>query len=156
MELVRALQPIELYRPGAAIRLRMPALLDDLEAAIVAIRAGSYTVVARGVAGQTPYNAVVRTPGGDYLALTEAPEEERPDPEELLSLSRAAAVAGLGSRTLQTSIRRGTLAATKLAPGAREWFIRRGDLHRYLMGRRRGTPAPLPPGYMPPRETTAQ
>src|SRR5260370_39162109 len=144
MELVRALQPIEPYRPGAAIRLRMPALLDDLEAAIAAIRVGAHTVVARGVAGQTPYNAVVRTPGGDYLALLEAPEEERPDPEEVLSLSRAAAVAGLGARTLQTSIRRGTLAATQPAPRGREGLIRRRGLPRHPVGRRPG-PAATPP-----------
>ncbi len=94
-------------------------------------------------------NAVVRTsPGGDFLPSWKHPG---PGPEELLSLSRAAVVAGLGARTLQTAIRRGNLSATKLAPGAREWFIRRSELHRYLMSRRRGSPAPLPAEYVPPR-----
>lgn len=58
----------------------------------------------------------------------------------------------LSARTLMTAIRRGTLPAARLAPGAREWFVSRGALHRYLMGRRRGTPAALPPGYMAPQE----
>ena len=153
MEQIRALQAIEPYRQSSPIRVRVPALLDDLEAVLAAVRTGAYTVQARGVLGQQPYNAVVRTtPGGDFLALLETPGTDRPDPEELLSLSRAAEVAGLGARTLQTSIRRGNLSATKLAPGAREWFIRRAELHRYLMSRRRGTPAPLPADYQPPRE----
>ncbi|MGH2411812.1 MAG: hypothetical protein ACRDGS_15835 [Chloroflexota bacterium] len=152
MEVIRALQPIEPYHSGGPIRVRVPALLDDLEAAICAIRGGVYTVMAHGVLGQPPYNTIVRTdPGGDFLALLETPGAHRPDPEELLSLSRAAVVAGLGARTLQTAIRRGNLSATKLAPGAREWFIRRGELHRYLMSRRRGSPAPLPADYLPPR-----
>jgi hypothetical protein len=64
---------------------------------------------------------------------------------------RAAAIAGLGTRTVQMSIRRGKLPATNLVPGACEWFIRRGDLHRYLIVRRRGTPAPLPADYVAPR-----
>ncbi|HVA88571.1 MAG TPA: hypothetical protein VNL71_01895, partial [Chloroflexota bacterium] len=113
MEVIRALQPIEPYRPGGPIRVRVPALLDDLEAALGAVRGGAYTVVARGVLGQPPYNAVVRTtPGGDFLAILETPGTAGPDPEELLSLSRAAVVAGLGARTLQTAIRRGNLAGT--------------------------------------------
>ncbi len=153
MEIIRALQAIEPYRQGVPIRFRVPALLDDLEAALGAIRTGAYTVQARGILGQQPYNAVVRTtPGGDFLALLETPGTDRPDPEELLSLAHAAEVAGLGARTLQTAIRRGNLSATKLAPGAREWFIRRGELHRYLINRRRGSPAPLPAEYLPPRE----
>ncbi|HVA88574.1 MAG TPA: hypothetical protein VNL71_01910 [Chloroflexota bacterium] len=154
MEVIRALQPIEPYRPAGPIRVRVPTLLDELEAALGAIRGGTYTVLARGVLGQPPYNAVVRTtPGGDFLAVLDTPGTDHPDPEELLSLSRAAAVAGLGARTLQTAIRRGNLTATKLAPGAREWFISRGELHRYLMSRRRGSPAPLPAEYAAPRES---
>ena len=152
MEMIRALQAIEPYRQGSPIRFRVPALLDDLEAALAAVRTGAYTVQARGVLGQQPYNAVVRTtPGGDFLVILQTPGTDRPDPEELLSLSRAAEVAGLGARTLQTAIRRGNLSATKLAPGAREWFLRRGELHRYLMSRRRGSPAPLPADYVAPR-----
>jgi hypothetical protein len=151
MHQVRAIVPIEAFRPGTPIKLRAPTTLDELEAGIKAARSGTYTVVSRDVAGHAPYNAVIRLAGGDYLAKFEMPEEQRPDPDELLSLPRAAAIAGLGTRTVQTAIRRGNLPATKLVPGAREWFIRRGDLHRYLMGRRRGTPAPLPADYLAPR-----
>jgi hypothetical protein len=153
MEVIRALQAIEPYQPGGPIRIRVPVELDDLEAALGAVRRGAYVVVTHGLPGHPPYNAVLRTdPGGDFLAVLETPGTDRPDPEELLSLSRAAVVAGLGARTLQTAIRRGNLSATKLAPGAREWFIRRGELHRYLMSRRRGSPAPLPAEYQPPRD----
>jgi hypothetical protein len=152
MDHIRAIVPIEEFRPGTPIKLRAPTTLDELEAGIAAARSGAYTIVSRDVAGQAPYNAVIRQAGGgDYLAQIDMPEDQRPDPDELLSLPRAAALAGLGTRTVQTSIRRGNLPATKLVPGAREWFIRRGDLHRYLMGRRRGTPALLPADYVAPR-----
>ena len=71
-----------------------------------------------------------------------------PDPLELLPLPRAAEIAGLNRRTLLTAIRRGNLAATKFG---RDWGVTRGELHRYLMARSRGTPAPLPPDYRAPR-----
>src|SRR5690348_12298447 len=76
---------------------------------------------------------------------------EAPDPNELLTLPQAARVAGLSRRTLQTAVRLGYLAARKLHPAAREWFVTRGELHRYLMGRRRARPAPLPANYVAPR-----
>lgn len=152
MDQVRAIVPIAEYRPGSPIKLRAPTTLDELEVGIKAARNGAYTIVSRDVAGHAPYNAVIRlADGGDYLAQIEVPDDQRPDPDELLSLPRAATIAGLGTRTVQTAIRRGNLPATKLVPGAREWFIRRGDLHRYLVGRRRGTPAPLPADYVAPR-----
>jgi hypothetical protein len=152
MDHIRAIVPIEAFRPGTPIKLRAPTTLDELEDGIKAARSGAYTIVSRDVVGHAPYNAVIRlVAGGDYLAQLEMPDDQRPDPVELLSLPRAAAIAGLGTRTVQTAIRRGNLPATKLVPGAREWFILRGDLHRYLMGRRRGTPAPLPADYLAPR-----
>ena len=80
---------------------------------------------------------------------------EAPDPDELLSLPQAARIAGLSRRTLQTAVRLGYLDAHKLHPAARDWFVRRGELHRYLMGRRRARPAPLPADYVAPRSTSA-
>ena len=79
---------------------------------------------------------------------------EAPDPDELLTLPQAARIAGLSRRTLQTAVRLHYLDARKLHPAARDWFVTRGELHRYLMGRRRARPAPLPADYVPPRETT--
>jgi hypothetical protein len=78
---------------------------------------------------------------------------EAPDPDELLTLPQAARIAGLSRRTLQTAVHMGYLAARKLHPAAREWFVTRGELHRYLMGRRRARPAPLPADYVAPRGT---
>ena len=156
MEAVNAIQPIQQYRPGVPIQIRAPATLEDLEAGIQAARTGAYSVVSRSVHGHAPYNTVIRVEArGDFLALLEGSTDELPDAAELLSLPRAAAVAGLSPRTLMTAIRRGNLPATRLAPGAREWFVSRGDLHRYLMGRRRGTPAALPLDYVAPREAPA-
>jgi hypothetical protein len=76
---------------------------------------------------------------------------ERPDPDELLTFPEAARIAGLGLGTLQTQRKRGKLAVVRRG---RDWFITRGELHRYLTtrdDRRGGTPAPLPPGYVAPR-----
>src|SRR5260370_15318447 len=76
---------------------------------------------------------------------------ERPDPNELLTFPEAAQIAGMGVGTLQTQRKRGKLAVVRRG---RDWFITRGELHRYLMSRddrRGGTPAPLPPGYIAPR-----
>ena len=75
---------------------------------------------------------------------------ERPDPNELLTFPEAARLAGLGVGTLQTQRKRGKLAVVRRG---RDWFISRGELHRYLISRddrRGGTPAPLPPGYVAP------
>ena len=75
---------------------------------------------------------------------------ERPDADELLTFPEAARIAGLGVGTLQTQRKRGKLAVVRRG---RDWFITRGELHRYLIGRddrRGGTPAPLPPGYIAP------
>ena len=77
---------------------------------------------------------------------------EAPDPDELLSLPEAARIAGLSRRTLQNLVHQGHLQAHKLHPKARDWFVTRGELHRYLMGRRRARPAPLPADYVPPRK----
>jgi hypothetical protein len=77
--------------------------------------------------------------------------DEGPDPEELLSLPQAALIAGLSRRTLQNAIHLRYVAAHKLHPAARDWFVTRGELHRYLMGRRRARPAPLPADYVAPR-----
>lgn len=91
-----AIQPIQPYRPGAPSELRAPASLDALEAGIRAARGGDYTVIARGVRGHSPYNAVIRTEGcGDFLAQLEGTTDEPPDAGELLPLARAADVAGL-------------------------------------------------------------
>jgi hypothetical protein len=75
---------------------------------------------------------------------------ERPDAGELLTFPEAARIAGLGVGTLQTQRKRGKLAVVRRG---RDWFITRGELHRYLISRddrRGGTPAPLPPGYTAP------
>jgi len=77
-----------------------------------------------------------------------------PDPEELLSLPQAAHIAGLSRRTLQNAIHLKYVSARKLHPAARDWFVTRGELHRYLMGRRRARPAPLPADYVAPRNPT--
>jgi len=77
---------------------------------------------------------------------------ERPDADELLTFPEAARIAGLGVGTLQTQRKRGKLAVVRRG---RDWFITRGELHRYLTSRddrRGGTPAPLPPGYTAPRD----
>jgi hypothetical protein len=79
---------------------------------------------------------------------------EAPDPDELLTLPQAARIAGLSRRTLQNAIHLDYLAARKLHPSARDWFVTRGELHRYLMGRRRARPAPLPADYVAPRSTS--
>jgi hypothetical protein len=78
---------------------------------------------------------------------------QAPDPDELLTLPQAARIAGLSRRTLQTAVHMGYLSARKLHPAAREWVVTRGELHRYLMGRRRARPAPLPADYVAPRGT---
>ena len=77
---------------------------------------------------------------------------ERPDADELLTFPEAARIAGLGVGTLQTQRKRGKLAVVRRG---RDWFITRGELHRYLIGRddrRGGTSAPLPPGYTAPED----
>jgi hypothetical protein len=72
--------------------------------------------------------------------LTTLLEQRRgePDPEELLTLPEAAALAGLSIRTLHTQLSRGKLAGTKRG---RDWYISRGDMGRYLAARdtRRGS-----------------
>ncbi len=69
-------------------------------------------------------------------------------PNELITLKRAAELAGLTADTLKVAARQGRLAATR---PARDWFTTRRKLHRYLMHRSRGVIAPLPTDYQAPK-----
>jgi hypothetical protein len=65
-------------------------------------------------------------------------------PDEPISLTRAAELAGLASRTLRRSAFEGRLHA---AWSGGKWWTTRRHLHTYLMGRSRGMVKPLPEGY---------
>jgi hypothetical protein len=73
-----------------------------------------------------------------------------PDPDEVITLAQAAAIAGLTTKTLHTQQRRGRLPLRKLG---RDRVITRRELHKYLLSRdpARGHTAPVPADYETPR-----
>ncbi len=73
--------------------------------------------------------------------------EPRPQPDDLITLADAARLTGISLGGLQVQRRRGQLAAHKLG---RDWVLRRGELHRYLLERQRARPTPLSPDYVAP------
>lgn len=77
----------------------------------------------------------------------------RPASEEV-SLDDASKLSGLAHSTLHTQIRNGRLKARRNKQPDRQrrrWFIRRGDLHAYLMSRDLAFGSiPLPEGYVAP------
>jgi hypothetical protein len=68
-------------------------------------------------------------------------------PDALITLKRAAELAGLDKATLRQAALAARLEADR---PARDWFTTRRKLHRYLVGRTRGRIAPLPEGYQAP------
>ena len=74
---------------------------------------------------------------------------ERPDPDELLTLTQAAALVGLDASTLRQQVHHGKLAAEHLGP---LWIVTRRALHEYLRQRGPGgRPVPLPATYQTPK-----
>jgi hypothetical protein len=68
-------------------------------------------------------------------------------PDALITLKRAAELAGLNMATLRQAALARRLEADR---PARDWFTTRRKLHRYLVGRSRGRIPPLPEGYQAP------
>jgi hypothetical protein len=71
-------------------------------------------------------------------------------PDEMISLARAAEIAGLSPVTLGLQARKGRLQTVK---PAHDRLTTRRWLHRYLQSRtgpQGGTPAPLPASYTTP------
>ena len=64
--------------------------------------------------------------------------------DKMITLTRAAEIAGLSADTLRDAAREGRLGAEM--PG-NEYLTTRRWLHRYLAGRKRGVVKPLPPNY---------
>jgi hypothetical protein len=73
------------------------------------------------------------------------PELEGSD--KLITLARAAQLAGVLSDSLRHAAQRGHLRAER--PG-HDWLTTRRWLHRYLAGRKRGVVKPLPADYQTP------
>jgi excisionase family DNA binding protein len=69
-------------------------------------------------------------------------------PDELITLKRAAEIVGVGKDTLRQAASAGRLAAKR--PG-HDWLTTRRNLHKYLAGRCRGVPKPLPADYQTPK-----
>jgi hypothetical protein len=72
------------------------------------------------------------------------------DPDEHISLARAAEISGLTSATLRAQARAHKL---KTVRARREWFTTRRWLHEYLLAatrRDKGARKPLPEDYTPP------
>jgi hypothetical protein len=68
-------------------------------------------------------------------------------PDRLITIARAAEIAGRTPRTLRKAVKAGRLEARNLGP---DWVTTRRHLHTYLMDRRRSASKPLPEGYQAP------
>jgi hypothetical protein len=69
------------------------------------------------------------------------------EPDRLITIARAAEIAGLTPRTLRDAAKEGRLQARNLGP---DWVTTRRHLHTYLTDRRRAACKPLPEGYQAP------
>ncbi len=76
-----------------------------------------------------------------------------PNADDLITLQQASQVCGLSADTLRDAAREGRLPAWRVGP---YWLTTRRQLHRFLMGRRRGSPKPLPPTYQAPEPEEAR
>jgi hypothetical protein len=92
--------------------------------------------------------AKARAAGGGGMSGKDATTTPAPDPDEVVTLAEASALAGLAHITLAIQVRRGRLDARK---SGGTWVLTRRNLHEYLASRREGNAVPVSAGYVTPR-----
>lgn len=141
---------LEGYAPGERPRFRAPADATPPAWGIGGPDGNPACAVLAYWEQAGGYNAVVRAGGGCFKARLEPGEP--PPGDELLTINGASFLSGLPKSTLTTAMQRGTIRRARVHERGRDRFVRRDELHRYLMDRLARGYRPPPRHYVPPRQ----